>query len=93
LRRGGSTARSGIQAVTGSGEKDGVKLHIDLDKAVIATVSTAPTTFEASLRIDGDVWVINASRAAKAGDVYPGGEIEIRVDAANGTVISVIERH
>jgi hypothetical protein len=47
---------------------------------------------EGSLRIDGDVWVIKASRAAAAGDVYPGGEIEIRVDAGSGAIISVMER-
>jgi hypothetical protein len=47
---------------------------------------------EGSLSIDGDVWVIKASRAAKAGDTYPGGEIEIRVDAVSGSIISVVQR-
>jgi len=47
---------------------------------------------EGSLNIDGDVWVIKAARQAKAGDTYAGGEIEIRVDAVSGSVISVVQR-
>ncbi len=47
---------------------------------------------QGSLGIDGDVWIIKASRAAKAGDTYPGGDIEIRVDAVSGSVISVVQR-
>lgn len=47
---------------------------------------------EGSLGIDGDVWVITASRQSKVGDPYPGGEIEVRVDAVSASVISVVQR-
>ena len=47
---------------------------------------------EGSLSIDGDVWVIKASRIAKPGDTLPGGEIEVRVDAVSGLFISVVQR-
>jgi len=47
---------------------------------------------EGSLGIDGDVWVIKASRTATAGDAYPGGEIEVRINAVTGAVISVVQR-
>jgi hypothetical protein len=47
---------------------------------------------DGSLTIEGDVWVIKASRTAKPADTYPGGEIEVRVDAVGGSIISVIQR-
>jgi hypothetical protein len=47
---------------------------------------------EGSLSIDRDVWVIKAWRTATAGDPYPGGEIEVSVDAVSGAVISVVQR-
>jgi hypothetical protein len=48
---------------------------------------------EGSLSIDAGVWVVKATRTAKPGDTYPGGEIEIRVDAWSGSVISVVQRN
>ena len=42
---------------------------------------------EGSVRLDGDTWVIQAAQKTA-----PAGQIEVRVNALDGTVLSVVER-